>query len=138
MKRQSSSIPVVLLGVILLVAFTASKVTAEEYEIEARIFKSRTGATMPYRILKPDNYNPKEQYPLVLCLHGAGGRGNDNRSRGTEAFKVLSSPDVQKEHPSFVVPPQCQEGVHWGNSPDGSDVRYIDLVLEVLEWKLVW
>lgn len=133
MKRQSYPISSILLGVTILVTAAAPKVTAEEDVIEARVFKSKTGDTMPYRILKPANYNPREKYPLVLCLHGAGGRGNDNKSRGTEAFKVLSSPDVQKEHPSFLVTPQCPKDANWGSRPTNSTVRYIDFVLEVLD-----
>lgn len=45
----------------------------KEDQIEARVFKNENGDTMPYRILKPAGYDPKTRYPLVLCLHGAGG-----------------------------------------------------------------
>lgn len=72
---------------------------------------------MPYRILKPAHYNPNSQYPLVLCLHGAGGRGNDNRSRGTEAFMALSSAEVQARYPAFLLTPQCPLEKQWVNTP---------------------
>ena len=62
--------------------------------ITARIFKGQDGRTLPYRVLKPAGYDPAKKYPLVLCLHGAGGRGQDNQSRGCQAFETLSSPQV--------------------------------------------
>ena len=123
---------IMLTGIVLLMSTTASNVTAEE-EIVARVFSSKTGATMPYRVLKPADYNPSEKYPLVVCLHGAAGRGTDNKSRRVEAFKALSSPDIQKEYPSFLVTPQNPKGVRWvSRLPDSRD-RYIDIVLEILD-----
>ena len=34
--------------------------------------------SLPYRILLPENYDAKKNYPLLLFLHGSGERGNDN------------------------------------------------------------
>jgi acetyl esterase/lipase len=31
-----------------------------------------------YRLMKPIDYDPAKKHPLVLSLHGAGGRGSDN------------------------------------------------------------
>ena len=45
--------------------------------------------TLPYRILFPLDFNPAKKYPLVMVLHGAGERGNNNESQlayGTELF----------------------------------------------------
>ncbi|MCA1808098.1 MAG: prolyl oligopeptidase family serine peptidase [Lentisphaerae bacterium] len=83
---------------------------------EARIFKDTDGEAMPYRIMKPVHYDPKEKHPLVLCLHGAGGRGNDNRSRGTEAFKALSQDDILQKYPAFLLTPQCPKDKKWVNT----------------------
>jgi len=33
---------------------------------------------MPYRLFVHEDYHPPSEVPLVLCLHGAGGRGTDN------------------------------------------------------------
>ncbi len=37
--------------------------------------------TLPYRILLPLNYDASKKYPLILVLHGAGERGNDNEAQ---------------------------------------------------------
>jgi predicted peptidase len=34
--------------------------------------------TLLYRILYPESYNRKKSYPLIVYLHGAGFRGNNN------------------------------------------------------------
>lgn len=83
---------------------------AEEVAGEARIFANTEGATMPYRFFAPENLKKGESYPLVLCFHGAAGRGTDNQARGSLAYSVLTSAAVQREHPAFVVAPQCPEG----------------------------
>ncbi|NOU36918.1 MAG: prolyl oligopeptidase family serine peptidase [Kiritimatiellaceae bacterium] len=103
------------MSVLLASAFTHA--AAEESQIEARIFQSKDGGTMPYRILKPANYDPGVKYPLVLCLHGAAGCGADNTSRGTEAFTALSAPEVRKAYPAFLLTPQCPSGKRWVNTP---------------------
>ena len=49
--------------------------TVDKFEKRQHTFK---GTTLPYRLCPPDFYNPEENYPLALCLHGAGERGTDN------------------------------------------------------------
>ena len=58
---------------------------------------------------------PEEKYPLVLFLHGAGERGEDihkvlDFTPGADAFTAES---WQKEHPCFVLMPQCPDGKTW-------------------------
>lgn len=99
--------------IILVMALSTLAEDVDNAAPEARVFKDAEGKTMPYRILKPINYDPKEKYPLVLCLHGAGGRGSDNRSRGSEAFKVLSRDNIRGDYPAFLLTPQCPKGKKW-------------------------
>jgi len=117
MKKQSRRIIFPLLSTVILFTALACSAMAGESVIEARVFKSKSGSTMPYRILKPANYNSKKACPLVLCLHGAGGRGNDNTSKGTEAFIALSVTEVQKTYPAFLLTPQCPMKKQWVNTP---------------------
>ncbi len=77
---------------------------------EARQFAGTNG-TIPYRLFVPDNYDPTRSYPLVLWLHGSSGRGTDNESQiltgaNLVATHTFASPEVQGEHPSFVLAPQ--------------------------------
>ena len=49
--------------------------------LEARVFQSASGASLPYRLLTPQKIDPQRRYPLVVFLHGAGERGADNVDR---------------------------------------------------------
>ena len=49
--------------------------------------------TLNYRILKPLNYDPAKQYPVHLFLHGAGERGDDNKSQLIHGGKLFLKKD---------------------------------------------
>lgn len=104
-------------GVFLVMGLWIAQGVAADDLIEAQVFTGDHGATLPYRMLKPTDLDPKQTYPLVVCLHGARGRGTDNRSRGSEAFAVLSTPENRAQFPAFVITPQCPTGKKWVDSP---------------------
>lgn len=71
--------------------------------------------TLPYRLYFPEIENNKK-YPLVVFLHGAGERGNDNIKQITAngGATVWASSQVQQENPCYVLAPQCPENSWWG------------------------
>jgi len=81
--------------------------------------------TLRYRILYPENYEPKKSYPLIVYLHGAGFRGNDNEqqlgggSRYYGAGKDFLNDSVRKKFPALVVFPQCPADSMWFKNPPG-------------------
>ena len=74
---------------------------------EARAHTPIDGWAMPYRLFRPAR---EGQWPLVLYLHGFGGRGNDNRKQieGGNVFGVFlwALPEIQRRYPCYVVAPQ--------------------------------
>ena len=46
--------------------------------MEAKVFNGTDGASLRYRMLSPATVKAGRKYPLVLFLHGAGERGDDN------------------------------------------------------------
>ncbi len=72
-----------------------------------------TGGSLPYRLLKPKNYNPKQKYPLVVFFHGAGERGEDNEIPLTHIAKLFTNEQNRVESPCFVLVPQCPKGARW-------------------------
>lgn len=80
---------------------------------EKKSFISKNGDSLHYRILYPENYEKDKDYPLVLFLHGAGERGNDNEKQLTHGSKLFLEPENRKNFPAIVIFPQCPEDKYW-------------------------
>ncbi len=66
-----------------------------------------------YRLMKPIDFDPAKTYPLVLSLHGAGGRGTDNVQSLRNWNGWMAEEDVRRKHPCFVLAPQTD--VSWSD-----------------------
>lgn len=69
-----------------------------------------------YRLLKP----PLEQgqkYPVLLFLHGAGERGDDNRAQLKYLPTWMAEPENRERYPCWLIAPQCRQGKLWVNVP---------------------
>ncbi len=90
-------------------------------DFAADVYKSSDGLTLPYRLLKPKDYDPSKHYPLVAFFHGAGERGNDNQLQLKWGVGIFGDPANREKFPCFVVAPQCPAGKQWVNVPWGDD-----------------
>lgn len=91
---------------------------------EAREWKAQDGTVIKYRWSVPQKIEPGKTYPLVLFLHGAGERGDDNTAqlkhgvipiiKGAEKFGTLV----------FLIAPQCPAG-KWWSPADSTKTRLI-------------
>ncbi|MCC6492015.1 MAG: dienelactone hydrolase family protein [Pirellulales bacterium] len=96
---------------------------------EAREFKGEGGLALPYRLLKPldfegENRDPQQKYPLLLFLHGAGERGDDNQRQLIHGGRNLADEALRRRHPALVVVPQCPAEQKWVEVPwDGRTHR---------------
>lgn len=88
----------------------------------AESYRNSRNQTMPYRLFKPPAYDKKRQYPLVLWLSGAAGRGSNNQNQisfgNVLGAHVWTTPENQTKHPCFVVAPQCPENQAWSEGRD--------------------
>ena len=88
------------------------KMTGEELTTKCTFAKD--GYTLPYRLHAPAKCEEGVRYPLVLFLHGAGERGNDNTK--TLVHGVLPICKYAMKHgDAFVIAPQCPNGKKWVN-----------------------
>ena len=116
----------------LVLGLTASPAFSDEQEEQPRnddrltsqelleVHEARTYKDVPYRLMKPIDLadNPNKVYPLILSLHGAGGRGEDNRKNLRVWNGMLAEESLRRKHPCFVVVPQTN--VPWqvpGSTP---------------------
>ena len=102
-------------------------------EFEARTYVSASGESMPYRLLKPLNYDSTQKYPLAVCLHGGAGWGTDNIKQfdGSLEAQILYTPENRKKYPAFLFVPQCPPGMSWGGVPGLKNVD--SLVFEIID-----
>ena len=65
---------VALAGALLLALPAAGADEAKEglKLLAKKTYTDPEGKTLPYRLLKPEGYDPATKYPLVVFLHGAG------------------------------------------------------------------
>jgi predicted peptidase len=99
-----------IIVIISLFSVTAGEKSSEYLKKE---FQGESGEILPYRILYPQNYNPDQKYPLLLFLHGAGERGNDNEKQLVHGSAMFLDPLNRRNYPAFVVFPQCPENEWW-------------------------
>ena len=79
-------------ALLTLLLFTQGTLSAQDLSLyEKREYKTADGHTLPYRLLYPKNYDKTKKYPVILFLHGAGERGNDNEKQLTHGAKRPSN-----------------------------------------------
>jgi predicted peptidase len=104
-------------------------------EFLGRVYTNQTGATLPYRLLLPANYDASRAYPVVLFLHGAAARGADNLKPLDWGPRLIAGDMKRGRHEFFLVVPQCPRGDGWSNTvPGGQPLpeASLKLALEVI------
>lgn len=73
-----------------------------------------------YRLLTPEKVEPGKKYPLVLFLHGAGERGNDDVRQLAYFPTQMCQPEFRQKYPCFLLAPQCRTNKKWVDVPWGA------------------
>ncbi|MHA3775570.1 GDSL-type esterase/lipase family protein [Verrucomicrobiota bacterium sgz303538] len=97
------------LRLLVLLLFLTGTLRAKDYE--ALVYKAPDGQTLPYRLLSPEKVSGK--VPLVIFLHGAGERGDNNQWQLRHGAPLFAKPDVQEKFPCYVLAPQCPTDQKW-------------------------
>ena len=66
-----------------------------------------------YRLLSPAKIEPGKKYPVVLFLHGAGERGDDNKLQLLYLPEQMAQPEWREKYPCILIAPQCREDKRW-------------------------
>jgi predicted peptidase len=111
MPRSIINSVVVTLGAAMTLSTTSAADNRDRFE--ARTFEAGS-FKLPYRLLKPKDYDAAKKYPLVIFLHGAGERGSDNEKQLVHGMNDFASDEVMAKYPAFVIAPQCPAGETWG------------------------
>lgn len=102
---------------------------------------SGKAAVLQYRLMKPLAYDPTATYPLVIFLHGAGERGDDNTAQLKHGMREFCSPQIREQYPCYVLAPQCPADESWADvdwtlptfrQPNETSIS-LQLVLELVD-----
>lgn len=108
MMKRFLYIPVVFILIHMLVPST---VAAQEQEAFNKEHFVKNADTLKYRILFPKDFSEEKEYPVVLFLHGAGERGDDNQAQLTHGSELFLK--HQEEFPAIVIFPQAPKDDYW-------------------------
>ena len=105
------SLPLLAFGV----ACGSLVVSASGQDFEKKEFTGSSGDMLRYALMEPLEKKAGTRYPLVITLHGVGGRGKPNWERNCYANTILTKPEMRKANPCFVVAPNCAPDETWGS-----------------------
>ncbi len=94
----------------LCLATPLSVLAADVYEVAEKHTYTNGTTTIPYRLLLPDDYDTNGNYPMLLFLHGAGERGNDNELQFFNCIQTIY--DTMPED-CIILVPQCPLNQQW-------------------------
>jgi predicted peptidase len=80
---------------------------------EAREWKAPDGTVVKHRWHAPAKPEAGRTYPLVLFLHGAGERGDDNTAQLKHGVLPIIEGALELGEPCFLIAPQCPAGRWW-------------------------
>lgn len=106
MKKIITILPLIYFSILLC---------AQDNSPYEKKFFIKNKDTLRYRIMYPLNFDGNKKYPLLLFLHGAGERGNNNELQLVHGSKLIADPANREKYPAFVIFPQCSSDDFWAN-----------------------
>jgi len=89
---------------------TKPEMSAVISKLEAGVAEGQ--ASIPWRLFVPEKASKENPLPLVVFLHGAGKKGNDNIGPMSLAWSFIT-PEAQAKNPCFVLAPQVPINRLW-------------------------
>lgn len=121
MKKIRLLLSFVLCVTLLVCALTVSvsAVRPEEARTLKQVYVNEEldGYEIPYVLYLPANYDEAKEYPVLLLLHGAGERGNDNELQLFHAVDELYETRQALMDECIFLVPQCPLNELWVDWP---------------------
>ena len=103
---------------------------------ESHSFTAEDGTKIPYRLYIPSSYE-QGKTPLMLMLHGAGERGNDNQKQLKNFVPDIFSLENSPYADAIIIAPQCPVDNQWVDTPWKDGNYSINTIAESNELKAV-
>lgn len=97
----------------MAIFFLILKLSAQSQEHYSSEYFISENDTLNYRVLWPADFDTAKTYPVILFLHGAGERGNDNKQQLVHGSDLFYK--TRDSFPAIVIFPQCPETDYWAN-----------------------
>ena len=91
-----------------------------------KAYEAKVHDDSPYRLMSPLGFDANERYPVIVSLHGSGGKGTDNRKQLKQWNQQLAGKPIRTDYPCYVLAPQST------NLWDESHLRMIQAVIAEL------
>lgn len=106
---------------LLLALMAGTYLHAQEQLPDTSLFASyyhiERNDTLPYRLYRSKKADTMtEALPLVIFLHGAGERGNDNYIQLKHCIKYFLEDTITSRYPFLLMVPQCPNDRRWVNT----------------------
>ncbi len=97
------------ISMMFCICFTAS---AQDLSAYSKHVFTDHGIELPYRFLSPASDTAKK-YPLIIFLHGAFEKGNDNEAQLNIGGRFFMRDSIRKNYPAYILFPQCPQDDVW-------------------------
>ena len=74
---------------------------------------TRRDQVLPYRVLYPLVFDSGKKYPLLIFLHGAYEKGNDNEAQLDIGGRYFLADSNRRNFPAIIIFPQCPSNDVW-------------------------
>jgi predicted peptidase len=117
------------IGWVVAIAISAST-AAEEAQLSSEafrpaIFQVPNDGMLRYRLSAPPAIEGTDSAPLVVFLHGAGQRGEDNVSQLEHGALDIHRFSQQQDSPAFILAAQVSAEEQWVDTPWSDDTHRI-------------
>jgi predicted peptidase len=86
---------------------------SQDFSLYEKHYFNAPELNIPYRYLRPINFDSGKKYPLLIFLHGAFEKGFDNEAQLNIGGRFFLRDSIRKNYPAFVLFPQCPEADLW-------------------------
>ncbi len=101
----------------LMLSFIPHSASAQVFSLFEPLIKTNAeGDSLQYRLASPERKLIGEaRAPLLVFLHGAGERGDDNRRQLVHVMEDFIRREVRYKYPAYLLAPQCPAGKWWSS-----------------------
>jgi predicted peptidase len=119
-----------------LLSYSCNINTMQLKEADKGVYLKKTfsidNGVLNYRIFYPKGFDSSKAYPMLLFMHGAGERGDDNEAQLTHGSELIAK--GMNDYNAIAIFPQCPQDDYWvkfkSESQEKDGARSFDIDVE--------